>query len=138
MKIRLVSPSEGAGSWRPGRHRTDCAGGGGCAGTSLIMLPRCTGRARDTRRLAPPPATPHHLPMTRSPILRLASVAVLCLLPAPRSLLPVVVEYPLPRPKAFPHDPAVGADGIVWYTDQARSEERRVGKECRSRWSPYH
>src|SRR5574341_2681285 len=22
--------------------------------------------------------------------------------------------------------------------DQARSEERRVGKECRSRWSPYH
>src|SRR2546430_15137101 len=23
-------------------------------------------------------------------------------------------------------------------TDQNRSEERRVGKECRSRWSPYH
>ena len=23
----------------------------------------------------------------------------------------------------------------VW---QGRSEERRVGKECRSRWSPYH
>ena len=22
--------------------------------------------------------------------------------------------------------------------DTARSEERRVGKECRSRWSPYH
>src|SRR5256885_16663796 len=22
--------------------------------------------------------------------------------------------------------------------DQHRSEERRVGKECRSRWSPYH
>ena|SRR2546426_10028608 len=22
--------------------------------------------------------------------------------------------------------------------DNARSEERRVGKECRSRWSPYH
>src|SRR5258708_36904450 len=22
--------------------------------------------------------------------------------------------------------------------DQDRSEERRVGKECRSRWSPYH
>ena len=21
---------------------------------------------------------------------------------------------------------------------QVRSEERRVGKECRSRWSPYH
>ena len=23
-------------------------------------------------------------------------------------------------------------------TDFLRSEERRVGKECRSRWSPYH
>ena len=22
--------------------------------------------------------------------------------------------------------------------DAKRSEERRVGKECRSRWSPYH
>ena len=27
-------------------------------------------------------------------------------------------------------------DGIISSTD--RSEERRVGKECRSRWSPYH
>jgi len=24
------------------------------------------------------------------------------------------------------------------HTTQSRSEERRVGKECRSRWSPYH
>ena len=23
-------------------------------------------------------------------------------------------------------------------TEVGRSEERRVGKECRSRWSPYH
>ena len=23
-------------------------------------------------------------------------------------------------------------------TDAEKSEERRVGKECRSRWSPYH
>ena len=23
-------------------------------------------------------------------------------------------------------------------SEAARSEERRVGKECRSRWSPYH
>ena len=29
---------------------------------------------------------------------------------------------------------------IVWAVakGQLRSEERRVGKECRSRWSPYH
>src|SRR2546430_17472988 len=25
-----------------------------------------------------------------------------------------------------------------WRSDPPRSEERRVGKECRSRWSPYH
>ena len=24
------------------------------------------------------------------------------------------------------------------YDNDKRSEERRVGKECRSRWSPYH
>ena len=29
-------------------------------------------------------------------------------------------------------------DGQVAYGDLCRSEERRVGKECRSRWSPYH
>jgi virginiamycin B lyase len=32
-----------------------------------------------------------------------------------------VVEYKLPRDGAFPHDPAVGGDGIVWYTDQQNS-----------------
>ena len=27
---------------------------------------------------------------------------------------------------------------IFFITEGGRSEERRVGKECRSRWSPYH
>ena len=31
----------------------------------------------------------------------------------------------------------VGSDGLQ-YCKVCRSEERRVGKECRSRWSPYH
>src|SRR3712207_9449107 len=26
----------------------------------------------------------------------------------------------------------------LWEQGESRSEERRVGKECRSRWSPYH
>ena len=30
------------------------------------------------------------------------------------------------------------ADGKEIGYDELRSEERRVGKECRSRWSPYH
>src|SRR5256885_3673244 len=29
-------------------------------------------------------------------------------------------------------------DGVVGHIEIHRSEERRVGKECRSRWSPYH
>src|SRR3712207_8621646 len=36
---------------------------------------------------------------------------------------------PSPQPSA-PATPGGGTPG--------RSEERRVGKECRSRWSPYH
>ena len=28
--------------------------------------------------------------------------------------------------------------GTELWPDDLRSEERRVGKECRSRWSPYH
>src|SRR3712207_9553770 len=30
------------------------------------------------------------------------------------------------------------ASRVESYAGHARSEERRVGKECRSRWSPYH
>ena len=39
--------------------------------------------------------------------------------------------------EAKPAQPAAKEDKTV--TDlTGRSEERRVGKECRSRWSPYH
>src|SRR5256885_5597867 len=51
----------------------------------------------------------------------------------------------------FPHEDALGkrirwgSGGgslrevqIVGVVQHIRSEERRVGKECRSRWSPYH
>ena len=30
------------------------------------------------------------------------------------------------------------ADGLINSALKIDSEERRVGKECRSRWSPYH
>ena len=33
---------------------------------------------------------------------------------------------------------ATARDGFNFQDVNARSEERRVGKECRSRWSPYH
>src|SRR5947207_11464819 len=39
------------------------------------------------------------------------------------------------RPERKPQQGATCPDYCV---DAKRSEERRVGKECRSRWSPYH
>src|SRR5688572_33487809 len=42
----------------------------------------------------------------------------------------------------FAHELAVGEEGIASFTlsgsAEARSEERRVGKECRCRWSQKH
>ena len=35
-------------------------------------------------------------------------------------------------------DLLIGASTALLPMGVARSEERRVGKECRSRWSPYH
>src|SRR5260221_14234696 len=43
------------------------------------------------------------------------------------------------RPKLVDGKPALVMER--WIPDEGwndRSEERRVGKECRSRWSPYH
>src|SRR5574337_887008 len=39
-----------------------------------------------------------------------------------------------PKQKQYPAVDVTGDGSKV----DARSEERRVGKECRSRWSPYH
>src|SRR5260370_42155521 len=41
-----------------------------------------------------------------------------------------IVAVPIPQKKGDP---------VLFSEDEhPRSEERRVGKECRSRWSPYH
>src|SRR5439155_17435157 len=43
-----------------------------------------------------------------------------------------------PRPPSHPRDGRRPERGHRQAVPQPRSEERRVGKECRSRWSPYH
>src|SRR3989441_12496139 len=58
-----------------------------------------------------------------------------------------VYDYIQPVPSVKPgkdldYDPHLDPQ-LVWagkkeHTSFERSEERRVGKECRSRWSPYH
>ena len=40
--------------------------------------------------------------------------------------------------RSLPHYPHPLLEGVLKETYRSRSEERRVGKECRSRWSPYH
>ena len=46
----------------------------------------------------------------------------------------------LTKQKADESDSFLAQGGICMQHGEAdyRSEERRVGKECRSRWSPYH
>ena len=44
----------------------------------------------------------------------------------------------LPRPGLEPVSPALTGRFLTTAPPGKRSEERRVGKECRSRWSPYH
>src|SRR3989441_311219 len=51
------------------------------------------------------------------------------------SFISYALEKKLSRtPERFGHGAIAGVAG----PESARSEERRVGKECRSRWSPYH
>ena len=42
------------------------------------------------------------------------------------------------QPTQFLDTNVTPSDGYLMVYTAARSEERRVGKECRSRWSPYH
>src|SRR3712207_9368958 len=45
----------------------------------------------------------------------------------------------LPPVEGFANLEGLGVQGVVdGHAVLVRSEERRVGKECRSRWSPYH
>ena len=61
-------------------------------------------------------------------------------------MLPKFCSRAFLAPMAGVSDPALrlqckkmGAGLVVTeFTNIHRSEERRVGKECRSRWSPYH
>jgi len=59
--------------------------------------------------------------------------------PVPRAKIAEMIEgYAPPAVHASWHLPP-GSDPLIAPGDiNVRSEERRVGKECRSRWSPYH
>src|SRR2546430_17710293 len=70
--------------------------------------------------------------------------SVLCLLALATSSVSAIADEPgpptLPIGASAPDFCLPGIDGQTHCLKDyaARSEERRVGKECRSRWSPYH
>ena len=52
---------------------------------------------------------------------------------------PLIVACDIYRPAAIEQLKTIGKSlDIPVFEEGKRSEERRVGKECRSRWSPYH
>src|SRR2546430_11056198 len=73
------------------------------------------------------------LPILGSP----EAEAMLRELDVPVADLPIVVVPGGPLLRNPSSHELLGALGMSGLAD-TRSEERRVGKECRSRWSPYH
>src|SRR2546430_13181362 len=73
-----------------------------------------------------------------------SDLAVLTLPPAPPDqplagkASAQVKRLPSPAPIPSLASPALPGEGVWHPVGRLRSEERRVGKECRSRWSPYH
>ena len=76
--------------------------------------------------------------------------------PGVEKVMPILKPYKLVSREFKPEDTIINADGVkiggrkivvmagpcsvenLKSLTAIRSEERRVGKECRSRWSPYH
>src|SRR5258708_20640938 len=73
--------------------------------------------------ILPPPVAPVKPPAPLAPV-------------APTIPTTMPTPAPIPPPAAIPVVPP--APTPTPPTPKMRSEERRVGKECRSRWSPYH
>ena len=67
--------------------------------------------------------------MTKRPLCMVCLVLMLLMCVADRAGFPLIRGNPVPE----------NVDSwIRKHPKVTRSEERRVGKECRSRWSPYH
>ena len=56
----------------------------------------------------------------------------------PRQINSASALWQRPKSELKPEDYTQAYKSIAGAFDEPRSEERRVGKECRSRWSPYH
>src|SRR5438105_3329605 len=88
----------------------------------------------------PPPSVPAEFPLTVQ-LVRVTEAGARCALPTPSFAIPPPSRPPpLPGRAVFPvivQFVSVSTP-FVRIPPPTRSEERRVGKECRSRWSSYH
>ena len=71
------------------------------------------------------PSTPDHITYTSSPATTTANQNL-------------VFEFTVEEGYTYDVGITIGDASYNGGTDVQRSEERRVGKECRSRWAPYH
>ena len=55
-----------------------------------------------------------------------------------RAIIPANINHPESEPMIIGRRFLVKINANIGNSAVSRSEERRVGKECRSRWSPYH
>ena len=64
---------------------------------------------------------------------QIKKITSLCSCTIPKKFLKILEKYE-------DNPSALKEAGLAYAIEQVaeRSEERRVGKECRSRWSPYH
>src|SRR3712207_9468099 len=53
-------------------------------------------------------------------------------------VVPGSMDFRASQDKLQPPEDQIDVVHVIKGVIDARSEERRVGKECRSRWSPYH
>src|SRR5256886_6451133 len=75
---------------------------------------------------------------TASPLFKRVILAVLADLERGQNLSEALVKHPKVFPALYIDLVRVAELTGNLETTLTRSEERRVGKECRSRWSPYH
>src|SRR3712207_3069938 len=147
--VQIISPMPKGSSARAGMALSDVTNSAPCRPlTPIIPSPP----PAETARAIAPPATPAiGAPMTGvvRPRRRVSEVVITgssCPLPqllggGPgllRALQPAEELVAALRPRrVLVHHLAEEARDVV-QPRVLRSEERRVGKECRSRWSPYH